>query len=686
MTRTLNDVPRASFALAATLVVALACVLAMGVSATSAYAFADTGLAAQADPLEPAPTPQDISTATVTPSATSFVFTGAEQKPAVTVTLGSVTLVQDTDYTVAYANNTNVGTATVTVTGMGDYTGTASANFTITAASLASAKVTAAAAVYSGSALTPTPTVTLGGATLKAGADFTATYSANVKVGTATVKVTGSGNYAGTATGTFKITAKPLDAAKVKAAAKVYTGKALTPAVKVTLSGKTLKKGADYTVSYRNAAGKAIKATSLKKAATYTIVVKGMGNYKAKATGKFVIKPKSLSKAKLTTKNKVYTGEVIVPPLKVKMGKTKLKLNRDYTVKYLNSAGKRVKGSKLKAAGWYKIVVTGKGNYKGTKKVKFGLTRRPITKAKVTVKNKVYTGKAITPTPKVMLGDRKLKMGRDFTVKYAHNVKAGTATVKVKGMGNYKGSAKGTFTIKRKSIADAVMSGVKNKTYTGEPIIQDVVVKLDGKKLVKDRDYEVVYRDNTDVGTAVVGAKGKGNYKGTIKRTFEIKQRSIKNAEVSGIESRTYNGSKLRQENMTIVVDGNELELGKDYKVMYTSNRTVGTAKMTIKAEGNYKGTLKREFEITAANIADADVDSIASKTYTGRSLTPIPYVTYNGKRLLAGSDYVREYHNNIMPGRATIVLTGRGNFTGQKVVYFNIVKRTVRTSSSQSR
>ena len=76
----------------------------------------------------------------------------------------------------------------------------------------------------------------------------------------------------------------------MKAAAKVYTGKALTPAVKVTLSGKTLKKGTDYTVSYRNAAGKAIKATSLKKAATYTIVVKGMGNYKAKATGKFVIK------------------------------------------------------------------------------------------------------------------------------------------------------------------------------------------------------------------------------------------------------------------------------------------------------------------------------------------------------------------------------------------------------------
>ena len=83
-------------------------------------------------PINPAPTSPavDISGATIAPIP-SQTYTGSAITPAVTVTLGSDTLVKDTDYTVAYASNTNAGTATVTLTGIGDYTGTKNANFTI---------------------------------------------------------------------------------------------------------------------------------------------------------------------------------------------------------------------------------------------------------------------------------------------------------------------------------------------------------------------------------------------------------------------------------------------------------------------------------------------------------------------------------------------------------------------------
>ena len=72
----------------------------------------------------------DLS-ACVIGSISEKTYTGKEIKPVPTVTVGSITLVKDTDYTVSYKNNTNVGTATVTITGTGKYVGTATKTFTI---------------------------------------------------------------------------------------------------------------------------------------------------------------------------------------------------------------------------------------------------------------------------------------------------------------------------------------------------------------------------------------------------------------------------------------------------------------------------------------------------------------------------------------------------------------------------
>lgn len=75
--------------------------------------------------------PNDMAQASVT-VASKVYYTGKALTPAVTVKAGSKTLVNGTDYTVAYKNNKNIGTATVTVTGKGAYAGTVSKNFTIT--------------------------------------------------------------------------------------------------------------------------------------------------------------------------------------------------------------------------------------------------------------------------------------------------------------------------------------------------------------------------------------------------------------------------------------------------------------------------------------------------------------------------------------------------------------------------
>ena len=133
-------------------------------------------------------------------------YTGSALTPAPTVTLGGATLASGSDYTLSYASNTNAGTATVTVNGTGDYTGTVTSTFRIVPVDLAKATIAAIPdQAYTGSAVTPEPTVTLGGRTLVSNTDYTVSYANNVNLGTATLTVTGTGNYAGAKTATFKI-------------------------------------------------------------------------------------------------------------------------------------------------------------------------------------------------------------------------------------------------------------------------------------------------------------------------------------------------------------------------------------------------------------------------------------------------------------------------------------------------
>ena len=79
----------------------------------------------------------DISSAVID-SIPDQKYTGSPIEPAVTVKVGTTTLIEGTDYKLGFANNTNPGTATVTVTGMGTedagYYGSCNATFTIAAA------------------------------------------------------------------------------------------------------------------------------------------------------------------------------------------------------------------------------------------------------------------------------------------------------------------------------------------------------------------------------------------------------------------------------------------------------------------------------------------------------------------------------------------------------------------------
>ncbi len=153
----------------------------------------------------------DISCCTVTLSNESLTYTGSSLRPNATVKSGDKELTLNQDYYVSYRNNWDAGTASAILTGTGNYTGSVTKDFTIKPLDISrySASLSQYSYTSDGTEKCPDVTVTYGDKTLATGTDFTVSYKDNVKEGTATVTITGAGNYTGIINTTFTITAAP---------------------------------------------------------------------------------------------------------------------------------------------------------------------------------------------------------------------------------------------------------------------------------------------------------------------------------------------------------------------------------------------------------------------------------------------------------------------------------------------
>ena len=163
-----------------------------------------------------------ISKASVTLSTSTYAYDGKAKKPGVTVKLSGKTLKNGTDYTVSYSNNTKVGTATVKITGKGNYTGSVSKTYSIKNNFKKATVSGISTKAFTGKNITQSITVKYNGKTLKNGTDYTASYSNNKKIGTATVKIAGKGSYTGTITKTFKINPAKQEIQKLTAKSKAF--------------------------------------------------------------------------------------------------------------------------------------------------------------------------------------------------------------------------------------------------------------------------------------------------------------------------------------------------------------------------------------------------------------------------------------------------------------------------------
>lgn len=295
--------------------------------------------------------------------------------------------------------------------------------------------------------------------------------------------------------------------------AQTYTGGAITPKVKVkdTATGKTLKPGKQYTVSYENNVN----------AGQAEIVIRGIegAGYDGVLRVYFTINPMNISKvsAKVVGKEFPFTGKPVTPGVNAQYKKAALQEGSDYQVTYVNNINQ---GSSAQ------LQLTGTGNYTGTKTLKFKITSKKMKYASVVLSSYsgTYAGQSALPAVTVTYDGELCQENVDYTVKYPKTLKIGKNAIVISGTGNYTGSVKATYVVSKGSMADAQVHFPYAWQYTGKKLKPlPTSVTVGGAALQAGKDYTVKYQpvggkkgSVKEAGNYQIILTGKKNYQGTL--------------------------------------------------------------------------------------------------------------------------------------------------------------------------
>ena len=225
--------------------------------------------------------------------------------------------------------------------------------------------------------------------------------------------------------------------------------------------------------------------------------------------------------------------------------------------------------------------------------------------------------------------------------------------------------------LKLKSMLNCDVASIPTQVYTGSAIKPDVTVKDGETPLNLDTDYEVAYSNNVNAGTATVTITGKGDYSGETAATFTIVQKSMTNdgITIAAIADQTYTGSAIEPA-VTVKDVETTLALGTDYTIGYSANVNVGTATTIIG-----KATIG-ETRVHHPKLTNEDITvTIPSQSWTGLAIEPAVTVKDEETTLTLGTDYEGAITH---AGTATVTITGKGNYSGEKAATFTIAPKAV--------
>ena len=441
-----------------------------------------------------------------------------------------------------------------------------------------------------------------------------------------------------------------------------------------------------------------------------------------------VLKTEDLSKAtiKAEFENLSYTGSpVTAKSVTVLIGKKEISSD-NYTISYINNTDAGTAILRVQAK-------EGSKAYSGYKDYLFTIEGVRITDSKAVLitasKMVTWNGEGLETKADIILTNKatgnKLNIGEDYLLVYSNNLKPGTAKVTIIGIGGYNGSKDLSFTVTKPSFAEATTEKTIGKLHVSDiegkyiydttartPEVNVTYINSENEEisLINGKDYSVKYSSNVNVGTAKVTIKGKGNYAGSITKTFKIEAMNLSDLpsgysvlitapsakyKAEGVPVKTSPVVEIRKDGTTVKV----LKAGTDYEKLtndYFSNNDKLTTEAEVKivGKGNYTGTVYQYYSIANKSIADKNIVISIPKEYTsavyeGKAVTPKVEVKAKNKdgsyTTINESDYDVQYLNNDRVGRATVKVLGKNEYYGTRSLTFNIVSRKVSEKTGET-
>ena len=322
-----------------------------------------------------------------------------------------------------------------------------------------------------------------------------------------------------------------------------YTGSPITPAVSVTLKNTQLVEGRDYTLAYTNHTN----------AGTATVTVTGIGNYIGTAKKTFVISKAKAPEISWPTASAITCGEKVSDSL-LSGGSTQYG-----TFTWSDDVKDTIPTVGTSS---YKVVFTPsaytKNNYETITTTEKGISltvnAKSLTGANVTVSGSyTYTGQAQIPAADavtVQLDGKTIPNDR-YTISASDNTNAGQAIVTVTGIGDYTGTASGTFTIGMATPNPETpneLYAVYGSTLKDVPLPKGWAWDTPDSSVgnVGEKTFAATYTEDNS-----------GNYN-TVQKNLTVKV-AKKAVTVTVLDKNAYIGSD--------VPDLSNPEAGKDYKV-----------------------------------------------------------------------------------------------------------------------
>ena len=440
----------------------------------------------------------------------------------------------------------------------------------------------------------------------------------------------------------------------------VYDGTAKTPTLTVK-DGNNLIPSSQYLVAYTN--------NTDAGTATVTITDKDHGNYTVNgASTTFTIAPKPIASPSITLSetNFVYDGSAKTPSVTVKDSATIIP-ESEYTVSYTENI----------TAGTASVTITDNagGNY-AISETDTTFTILPKTLETPTIllsENEfVYNGTDKKPVVVLKDGDTEI-IGTEYNVTYTNNINAGTATVTLSDNedGNYIiNDTSLYFSIIRRPFTNLTIevSGT-DFVYDGTVQTPSVTVKK-GDIEISDSEYNVIYTDNTNAGTATITISDneEGNYIiSESKTTFTIAKKQLDTVIIVLSKTEfTFDGSA--QTPSVTVKDGETVIPESEYKLAFSDNTNAGTATVSITNNngGNYViCDTSAVFTITKKQL-DTVLIALSETEFVFDGSAQTPSVTIkDGESVIPESEYNIAIADNTNAGTAIVSITNKdgGNY-----------------------